>query len=355
VVPSSTEVRIAWAVEMHQMDDGSIETPVTDLVTDWSHKLRLKTPVLNAPMGGVAGGKLASAVTAAGGLGMIGVGSAGSVELLEREAAIPHGDGQRFGIGLLDWAMAGEPRLLEAALAASPVLISVSFGDDWAWAGRVRQAGIVAATQVSNVEEAKRAADSGVDVLIARGAEGGGHGSPMVGTLPLLEGVLDAIALPVLAAGGISSARGLAAVLAAGASGAWIGTAFAACPESLASDATRSTLVAASATDTVVTRVFDIALDYRWPARFPERVIRNEFSERWAGREEALKAHRREVSAFAGARALGADGAVHVDAGQGVGGITESRSAATVVEQLRSGAIDLLQAWAFGPRFDECT
>src|SRR5664280_2378565 len=150
VVPSSAAVRIVRTAEVHPMGDLSNESSATDLVTDWSHTLRLKTPVLNAPMGGVAGGKLASAITAAGGLGMIGVGSAGSVELLEREAAIPTGDGQRFGIGLLDLAMAGEPRLLEAALAASPVLISVSFGDDWAWAGRVRQAGILAATQISN-------------------------------------------------------------------------------------------------------------------------------------------------------------------------------------------------------------
>ena len=335
------------------MGDLANESSATDLVTDWSHTLRLNTPVLNAPMGGVAGGKLASAVTAAGGLGMIGVGSAGSVDLLEREAAIPTGDGQRFGIGLLDWAMAGEPRLLEAALAASPVLISVSFGDDWAWAGRVRQAGIVAATQISSVEEAKRATDSGVDVLVARGAEGGGHGSPAVGTLPLLEGVLDAVSLPVLAAGGISTARGLAAVLAAGASGAWIGTAFAACPESLASDATRSALVAASATDTVITRMFDVALGYPWPDRFPERVIRSEFWERWAGRENALKTDLGELSEFVAARTLGAHGAAHVDAGQGVGGITESRSASAVVEQLRSGAIDLLQVWATGTRSRE--
>jgi nitronate monooxygenase len=342
-----TKIRIAWTAEVRDMGDGSLETPATDLVTEWSHDLRLRAPVLNAPMGGVAGGKLASAVTAAGGLGMIGVGSAGSVEFLEREAAIPRGDGQRFGVGLLDWAIAGEPRLLDAALAASPVLISVSFGDDWAWAGRVRQAGIVAVTQVSTVEEAERAAHSGVDVLVARGAEGGGHGSPAVGTLPLLEGVLDAVSLPVLAAGGISTARGLAAVLAAGASGAWIGTAFAACPESLASDAARSALFAASATDTVTTRVFDIGLGYPWPARFPERVIRSEFWERWAGREVTLQEDREEASRFVAGRALGA---THVDAGQGVGGITESHSAADVVGQLRSGAIDLLQNWAPRPR-----
>ena len=78
-------------------------------------------------------------------------------------------------------------------------------------------------------------------------------------------------------------APGFAAVLAAGASGAWLGTAFAACPESLASDATRSALIEAKGTDTVVTRVFDIALGYPWPTKYPQRILRSEFWERLAG------------------------------------------------------------------------
>lgn len=83
---------------------------------------------------------------------------------------------------------------------------------------------------------------------------------------------------------------------AAGASGAWIGTAFAACPESLASDATRTALVAASATDTVTTRVFDLALGHPWPDRFPERILRSEVWERGAVREEVLVADREEAA-----------------------------------------------------------
>ncbi len=315
------------------------------LSTAWTRRLGLRTPVLNAPMGGVAGGALASAVTDAGGLGMIGVGSAGSVDLLEREVALPRDAGRRFGIGLLDWAMARDPGLLDAAVATGPVLISVSFGTGWMWTDAVRRAGIVAATQVATVEEARQAADSGVDIIVARGAEGGGHGSPAVGTLPLLEGVLEAVPLPVLAAGGISTGRGLAAVLAAGAAGAWIGTAFAACPESLASDGARAALLEATATDTVTTRVFDLALGYPWPERYPERVIRDGFWEQWQGRERELEAQGGPTSA---------DGvgpgrpAPHVDAGQGVGAVTRSLSAAEVVGRLHAGALELLQAWSPG-------
>ena len=154
------------------------------------------------PDGGSGGRKLAAAVTRAGGLGMIGVGSAGSRDLLEREVVHPQGLHLRFGIGLLDWASARDPELLETAIAAGPVLISVSFGDDWSWVSRVKAAGIAAATQISNMESAVQAADAGIDVIVARGAEGGGHGEPVVGTLPLLEEVLDAVAVPVLSAGG---------------------------------------------------------------------------------------------------------------------------------------------------------
>jgi nitronate monooxygenase len=318
----------------------------SEVGTDWSRGLGLAAPVLNAPMGGVAGGELAVAVSRAGGLGMIGVGSAGSVALLEREAAHPRSAGVRFGIGLLDWALASDPGLLESALDAGPAVLSVSFGDDWRWADRVRSAGVVAVTQVATVEEARRAAGAGVDVLVARGAEGGGHGTPSVGTLPLLEGVLDAVSLPVLAAGGISTGRGLAAVLAAGASGAWLGTVFAACPESLASDAAREALVSATAADTVVTRVFDVALDYPWPDHYPERVLRNEFLDRWEGREQALAADPVAGPELREARARGERGAAHVDAGQGVGAVTRPRPAAEVVQGLCSGAARLLAAWA---------
>ena len=320
------------------------EVKLVALATPWTRRMGLSAPILNAPMGGVAGGMLASAVSAAGGLGMIGVGSSGSVSLLKREAEHPRKAGLPFGIGLLDWAMTREPALLDAALSAEPMLISVSFGDDWAWIGRVRDAGIATATQVSDVTEARRAVDAGVDVIVARGAEGGGHGEAKVGTLPLLEGVLDAISLPVLAAGGISSARGLAAVLAAGASGAWLGTAFAACTESLASDRSREAMLRAAETDTVTTSVFDVALGYDWPSRFGERVLRNDW-ERWSGREEALASDTAARSALATAIAAGDGCVAHVDAGQGVGLLSEVRPAAKVVARLCTGATELLSSW----------
>ncbi|MGO8871255.1 MAG: NAD(P)H-dependent flavin oxidoreductase [Acidimicrobiales bacterium] len=316
------------------------------LATPWSDQLGLGAPVLNAPMGGVAGGELAAAVSAAGGLGMIGVGSAGSVQLIEREVPLVQATGLPFGIGLLDWALQEDPALLEAALGASPRLIGVSFGDEWTWVERVRSAGVLTATQICTVEEARHAQDAGIDVVVARGAEGGGHGDPRIGTLPLLDGVLDAVSLPVLASGGISSPRGLAAVLTAGASGAWIGTAFAASPESLTSGPARTALLEADETDTVVTRVFDIAFGYRWPARYPERILTGSLSDEWIGREREVSGEWSTRAALVEAVRAEGGSAGHVNAGQGVGMLTEVRLAADVIEWLCSGAAALLGGWS---------
>jgi nitronate monooxygenase len=246
----------------------------------------------------------------------------------------------------LDWASARDPELLETAIAAGPVLISVSFGEDWSWVSRVQEAGIATATQISNVESARRAADSGIDVIVARGAEGGGHGEPVVGTLPLLEEVLDAVSPPVLAAGGISTGRGLAAVLAAGASGAWMGTAFAASSESLISGAARTALFQAQGTDTVTTTVFDAVRGYPWSVKYPERVVKNELWERWSNKESLLVADPDARTALARDIAGGDPGAVHVNAGQGVGNLTRSETASEIIDRTRDEALALLRRWS---------
>jgi nitronate monooxygenase len=286
------------------------------LTTPWSRAMNLRVPVVNAPMGGAAGGALAAAVSRAGGIGMIGMGSPATPDLLSTELATMGDLGLPFGIGLVHWVMTARPRLLEVALSARPTLLSVSFGEDWAWVSSAHQAGVGVATQVGTVDAALRAVDAGVDVLVTRGAEGGGHGEPRMGTLPLLTEVLDRVDVPVLAAGGIASARGLAAVLAAGASGAWLGTVFSTCVEASTPPESRVALLAASGESTTVTDEFDRAHGYPWPPTIPERVLR------------------------------GADGhPVPVNAGQGVGMVTASPSAGELVAQLCSGAESLLRSW----------
>ncbi|OBA72338.1 2-nitropropane dioxygenase [Mycobacterium sp. 1554424.7] len=310
------------------------------LSTAWSRAFGLRVPIVNAPMGGVAGGRLAAAVTAAGGLGMVGMGSDGSRELLR--AQLRHVRG-KFGIGLVDWVIRTQEGLLEDALAAGPALLSVSFGADWSWVAKARDAGIPTVTQVYDGLGARKAVDAGVDILVARGAEGGGHGEVKLATLPLLDDVLDAVTVPVLAGGGVASPRSLAAVLAAGASGAWVGTRLAACPEALTGDGSRRALIAARATDTAVTRAFDVARGLPWPAKFPSRVLANDFVTRWTGREDAL-----DVSAcdeLAAATAADDRRVAPVDAGEGVGMIRDDASVGEVIAQMCAGAERLLGAW----------
>src|ERR1700744_4754027 len=312
------------------------------LSTPWSLAMGLRVPIVTAPMGGVAGGRLAAGVSAAGGLGMVGMGTAGSTSSLHAE--LPYVT-KTFGIGLVDWGMRKEVGLFEAALAAPPVLISGSFGTDLSWVSRVHDAGILAATQVYNGDEAQRAQDAGIDLLVARGSEGGGHGDATIGTLPLLDAVLDVVSVPVLAAGGIASPRSLAAVLAAGASGAWLGTVLSASPQALTTDASRRALVAARETDTTSTRVFDIVRELPWSERFPSRVLRNEFVARWAGHEDALADDPDALGELAAALAADDRRNAPVDAGQGLGMVTGVEPVGEVIERLCAGAEELLAGW----------
>src|SRR5699024_3857349 len=138
--------------------------------------------------------------------------------------------GRPFGIGLMTWALPQTPDLLAATLEARPALVSLSFGDPAPYMADVHRAGALVAMQVHTLADLRVAESAGVDVVVAQGTDAGGH-TGRIGTLPLLQQVLESTRLPVLAAGGIGSGRGLAAVLAAGAAGAWIGTALLACPE----------------------------------------------------------------------------------------------------------------------------
>lgn len=308
------------------------------LSTTWSRALGLRVPVVNAPMGGAAGGRLAAAVTAAGGLGMIGMGSAGSVDALRRERA--EADAATVGIGLVDWVRTREPDLLDTAIAADPLVLSVSFGNDFSWVQSVRDAGIRTVTQVYDVPGAHRAQDAGIDVLVARGSEGGGHGADRLALMPLLDAVLEIATVPVLAAGGIGSGRALAAVLAAGASGAWLGTCLAAAEESLLPENARRAMLAADSTSTVLTTAFDEALDLPWPPIYPARVLRNEFTDPWSrpeGDEVPPSAERLREAIDSDDPRL-----APVDAGQGVGLVTHVEPVAVTIERLCADAAALL-------------
>ncbi len=296
-----------------------------------TEKFGLELPVVGAPMAHASGGRLTGAISAAGGLGMLGAGSAVSAEWIRTEGAIAAEAGKPYGIGLMAWSAKDHPEHLDAVLELKPALVSLSFGDYGPYVEQLQAAGIVVATQAGTVADAKAAIAAGVDVIVARGAEAGGHGRNEVGTLPLLQAVLDLTDLPVLAAGGISGPRGLAAVLAAGAAGGWIGTAFLTCAEALTPEWIRKRLMEADETDTVYGTVFDAASRAGWPDEFGGRALRNDFYDTWEGKEEELKSsdegHRQYVAATDPSSAS-------LYAGQGVGALHSLTTAADVLQDL---------------------
>jgi nitronate monooxygenase len=297
-----------------------------------TEKFGLGVPVVGAPMANVGGGKLTAAISAAGGLGMLGAGSAVTADWIRTEGAVAAAGGKPYGIGLMAWSVQQRPEHLEAVLELKPALVSLSFGDYTPYVGTLQEAGIVVATQAGTVADAREAIAAGVDVIVARGAEAGGHGRNAVATLPLLQAILDLTDLPVLAGGGISGPRGLAAVLAAGAAGGWIGTAFLTCHEALTSEPVRRRAIEADETDTVYGTVFDAASRAGWPDEFGGRALRNAYFDSWQGREQELKADDAgHADYIEGTRA--ADPArASIYAGQGVGSLVGQPTAAEVLD-----------------------
>jgi nitronate monooxygenase len=296
-----------------------------------TEKFGLSVPVVGAPMANVSGGKLTAAISAAGGLGMLGAGSAVSADWIRTEGSVAAASGKPYGVGLMAWSVKDRPEHLEAVLELKPALVSLSFGDYAPYVGMLQKEGIVVAMQAGTVADAREAIDIGVDVIVARGAEAGGHGRNAVATLPLLQAILDLTEIPVLAAGGISGPRGLAAVLAAGAAGGWIGTAFLTCVEAMTPEPVRQRVIEADETDTVYGTVFDAASRAGWPDEFGGRALRNAYFAAWEGREEELKADDPGHADFvAGVRAADPT-RTSIYAGQGVGALTGQPTAAEVL------------------------
>ena len=256
-----------------------------ELRTALNELLGIRVPIVLAPMGGAAGAALAGAVSSAGGLGLIGGGYADK-DWVERELAAA--DLSRVGVGFITWSLRGREAVYQRALEGRPRAVFFSFGDPAPYLPAAKAAGAKVLCQVQNLADAKRAAELEADVIVAQGAEAGGHGAAR-GTLALVPAVVDAVApLPVLAAGGIADGRGIAAALMLGAQGAVVGTRFLATPEALIHANAKARVVASSGDDTLRTRVFDIVRGRDWPKAFTGRAIRNAFTERWHGNEDKL-------------------------------------------------------------------
>jgi nitronate monooxygenase len=317
------------------------------LKTRLTEKYGLKYPIVGAPMANHSSASLAAAVTKAGGLGSFGGISANGPDWVREQirAVRAETDGL-FSVGYITAFLEGRfaPNF-EVALEERVPLIILSFGDPRPYAAKARAAGIPIACQVQTLEGARWALEAGAEFIVAQGNEAGGHGG-YLNTLPCAAMVLDiAGETPVVAAGGIASGRTLAAVLAAGAEGAMLGTALLATPEATEEpEAFKQLIVESDGQDTVHTQVFDILGGAPWPEGIGERSRRSRFSEEWTGREQELRGKRNEIrEAIAEGQKQRDPDVTPVLMGQSAGFISAVRPTADVIASICDDAENVLK------------
>src|SRR6266550_5897196 len=319
----------------------SIDTPLTAL-------LGIGHPVLLAPMDLVSDARLTAAVSNAGGFGILG-GGYGEKAWLERETGkLRQSASAPFGVGFITWSLAKQPELLDVALNARPRALMLSFGNPKPFAPRIKHAGALLICQVQNEDMARHALDAGADILVAQGTEAGGHGASRT-TLDIVPTVVDLAAggVPVVAAGGIGDGRGLAAMMALGATGVLLGTRFYASREADGAEEAKQRICAASGGSTTRGIIFDLSRNNVWPAPFTGRCLINDHARRWMGRELELLQNVKAVAAeYAAAKAAGNFEVAAVIAGEAVRLIHDIPPAAEIVDRIVTEANQIFRGWS---------
>ena len=313
----------------------------------------LTTPLALAPMALASGGALAAACAHAGALGLVG-GGYGDLAWTQREyrlaLELAQGTG-RIGCGFITWKLDEDASALDWLLglpaAQRPRALMLSFGDPRRYAARIAAAGVPLMCQVQRLEQAAQAIEAGAAVLVAQGAEAGGHGMNALdgrATFTLVPELADWLAVHapgtlLLAAGGVADGRTLAAALVLGADGALVGTRLWATAESLAAPGAQAQAVQTNGDGTARTAVFDILRRKHWPAPYDFRAIRNGLHRQWEGRIEALRASPDAARAAYDAGVAQADfNAAHATVGEAVGLVHDLPGAGEVLARMDAGA-----------------
>ena len=319
---------------------------MTTLSNRLTRILNIRYPIVSAPMAFAGGGALAAAVSRAGGLGLIGGGYGDPAWLEEQFDAAKD---QRVGVGFITWSLRKSPSLLTDVLKRRPAAVMLSFGDPRPFVDEIRAAGALVICQCQNMEHVEDAIDVRADVIVAQGAEAGGHGA-LRGTLGFVPEAADFLAAHspdtmLLAAGGIADGRGLAAALMLGADGALVGTRLWASQEALVKEGHHKAIVETNGDGTLRTRVADIARQIPWPRGFTARIRRNAFTDRWHGREELLERNVAiEGPRYRQAFAEGDPDNTGVWFGEAAGIIKAIEPAAAIVERMAAeAALQLLR------------
>ena len=306
-------------------------------------------------MGGAVGPALAAAVCNAGGLGMPVLWRADADTMRQQIREMHTLTSRPFGVNLvLDFPQ--EERLAVCLEERVPI-ISFFWRDPSHLVPRAKEGGAIVMHTVGSAADARRAVDAGVDVIVAQGWEAGGHVRGSVATMPLVPAVVDAVSpVPVVAAGGIADGRGLAAALALGAAGAWIGTRFLASNEAAIHPRYRERILQANEVDTIY---LDNLFDIRWP-NAPHRTLRNQTVQTWEttgrpasgkrpGEGEVIGTSKsvgpivRYQSYTPGADSEGDIDAMSLWAGQSVGLVSKTQFAAEIVREIAEQADSILR------------
>jgi NAD(P)H-dependent flavin oxidoreductase YrpB (nitropropane dioxygenase family) len=331
----------------------SLTTPLCGL-------LGIRVPVVQAPVGSATTPQLVAAVSAAGGLGMLAITWMQPGVVTRRLERVKDLTAAPVGVNVsLAFPIRAQ---VDAALAAGVGVVSTFWGDPAELHDVIADAGALHVHTVRSPAEAIRAVESGVDVVVAQGWEAGGHVWGETASLPLIPAVVDAVdPVPVIAAGGISDGRGLAAALVLGAQAAWMGTRFLATVEASTHADYRARLLSADVSATVHTGCFDGG----WPDA-PHRVLRNRILDEWehAGRPAAPDRpgegeviargpdgaeFRRYDDMFPLADLHGELDLMALYAGQSVGLVTDVGPASDILDTIVSDAARILQRWSTEP------
>jgi enoyl-[acyl-carrier protein] reductase II len=331
--------------------------PNSILYTPICRRLGIKYPIFQAGMGFVAHAELAAAVSNAGAMGCIGSGTMNAHELKEQIQLCRSLTDRPFGVDILFAEVKADrsesdvlrytsnvQRLIEVTFEEKiPVIVS-GLGNPAGIVEDAHRQGIVVMSLCGNIKQARRLEASGVDVIIAQGHEAGGH-TGRIGTLTLVPQIVDAVRVPVLAAGGIADGRGLVAALALGAQGIWMGTRFVASVEAFAHANYKNKIVEIDEEGTTVTRC---------QSGKPARLIRNKFTESWVGREKEilpfpLQSMRIGFPAAEKARYEGKIEEGGMACGQSAGMIGSVKSSAQIVRETMEEAVATLNGRFLNP------
>lgn len=318
--------------------------------------LHIEVPIIQAPISVAATPALVAAVSNAGGLGifaMVGRDPDGIRRLINDARRLTD---RPFGANFLLRPQEETDARLAVCLEAGVPVVSFFWGDPAPYMARVHAAGALVMYTVASAAEARRAVEAGVDIIVAQGWEAGGHVRGEVAALPLVPQVVDAVApTPVVAAGGIADGRGMAAALALGAAGVWMGTRFLVSTEAATHPVHRARLLQASETDAVYTGLFDVS----WPEA-PHRALRNSTLIQWEAAGRPPSGRRPGEGEVIGQSAegrpilryrwltpsVGTTGdieAMSLGAGQSVGLVTRSQPAGDIVREVAEEAVRVLR------------